>query len=349
LPSELLFRWVGETRTIPDAAPPVVESTMQVTRDEWTFYATEDGSHPLVVSSPSIDSDGNLLLVFQGGTAPCARGDEGTYSFDLSPTERALDLTVVSDPCAQRVAAMSGQWTRSACPTNHLCLGDLDAGHHVSVIYTPLVPFSDWHYTYGRFGYTVPDGWTNPEDNQDGYVLLPLDAPDGTGIYVFSDVLPHKQGLDPITHHCVSQPEEGVSTFASNIYDWIKSLDGLVITNEQLGTDVGGLNALAMDVAVDPSWKRTCGWPGELPGRPLFVNAQTTPEEGLDWGINGHIRQRLFLMVLGASDLIHDPNGQTHFEPARTLLVDIEAPDQQTFDALLPEAMPIVESFEFMP
>ena len=93
-----------------------------------------------------------------------------------------------------------------------------------------------------------------------------------------------------------------------------------------------------MDLSVDPSWTGTCGWPGEAPGLPLFVNAQTTPEEGLDWGINGDIRMRLFVLALSVSD-----PGQ----PGRALLVDIEAPDKQSWDALLTEASPIVDSFEF--
>ena len=70
------------------------------------------------------------------------------------------------------------------------------------------------------------------------------------------------------------------------------------------------------------------------------MNAQTTPEEGLDWGISGDGRMRLFILTVSASDL-----GQ----PAQNVLVDIEAPDKATFDALLLEAMPIVESFEFRP
>ena len=43
---------------------------------------------------------------------------------------------------------------------------------------------------------------------------------------------------------------------------------------------------------------------------------------------------RLFILELGQD---------------RTLLIDIEAQDKATWDALVPEAMPIVESFEFRP
>jgi hypothetical protein len=36
-------------------------------------------------------------------------------------------------------------------------------------------------------------------------------------------------------------------------------------------------------------------------------------------------------------------------QSAQNVLVDIEAPDKAAFDALLAEAMPIVETFEFRP
>ena len=33
-----------------------------------------------------------------------------------------------------------------------------------------------------------------------------------------------------------------------------------------------------------------------MPGVPLFVNAQTTPDEGFDWGIDSKGRMRLFIL-----------------------------------------------------
>lgn len=332
LPAALRYRWVGETRALPGVTPPAVESSMKIDAGRLTFYATEDWDHPLATSVASVDASGDVRLVFESGTAPCAQGDEGTYNFDLSPTERSLEVQAVSDTCAQRVEAITGSWTRSACPNDHLCLGDLDPGNHVSVLYTPLTPFGDWHYDYGQFGYTVPEDWTNPEDNPDGYVLLPVGAPDGTGIYVFSDVLAHEQALDPVNHHCVGKPASDVGSSAVAIHDWINSLDGLQVTGDDLNIEVGGLTGYSMDLAVNPAWAGTCGWPGELPGVPLFVNAQSTPQEGFDWGINGDIRMRLFLLDLG---------------PARTLLIDVEAPDKAGWDALVADAMPIVQSFDF--
>ena len=75
------------------------------------------------------------------------------------------------------------------------------------------------NYDYGRFGYAVPDGWTNPEDNPDGYVLTPQAAPEDAGIYVFSDVLAHSQDAG-----CPPQPAPGVGSSATAVHDWINSL-----------------------------------------------------------------------------------------------------------------------------
>ena len=265
-------------------------------------------------------------------TAIAAVGDDRldrAYAFDLSSTGRALTVRAVDDPCAARVAAISGAWTRIACPDSHNCLGDLDAGQHVSTLDTPFVRFVDWHYDYGRFAYSVPEGWSNPEDNQDGYVLVRRDAP---GIFVFSDVLPHAQGMDPVTKHCRIEPARGIGSSASAIHDWIRSLPGLRISNDQEDVSIGSVTGYSVDVSVDPAWNQTCGWPDEKPGVPVFVNAQTTPDEGLDWGINGEGHMRLFILSLA---------------PDRALLVDIEAQDKATWDALLNEAAQIVHTFDF--
>ena len=233
--------------------------------------------------------------------------------------------------CCRGSPRSSGAWTRIDCPDNHNCLGDLDAGPHASVIYTPFVPFADWQYDYGRFSYAVPDGWTNPEDNKDGYVLVPRAGPDGAGIYVFSDVLAHAQAHDPATGYCQAAPEPGVGSSAPELRDWIRSLPGLSVSHEDHVT-IGGLTGFSMDLSVDPGWKRTCGWPGATPGVPLFVNAQTTPDEGLDWGVDSKGHMRLFILRLDRD---------------RNLVVDIEAQDEAAWHALLVAAGPIVETFEF--
>lgn len=332
LPAALQYTWVGETRSIPELTPPAVESFMTLDRSRIQFFATEDWTSPIVTSSASLVGTDRVRLRLEADSVGCRTGDEGIYSFDLSSSGRALTVRAADDACASRVAAISGVWTRIACPDSHNCLGDLDAGQHVSTIYTPFARFADWQYEYGRFAYSVPEGWSNPEDNQDGYVLIRRDAPDGAGIFVFSDVLPHAQGIDPATKHCRIERAPGIGSSASAIHDWIRSLPGLRIANDREDVSVGTLKGYSLDVSVDPGWDHTCGWPDEKPGVPMFVNAQTTLDEGFDWGIIGDGRMRLFILSLGRD---------------RTLVIDIEAQDKATWDALLEEATPIVHSFEF--
>ncbi len=325
VPDALRYYWVGETRSIPGLTPPAVESNMKIDETGLTFHATEDWAHPLITSAVSIDPAGDVVLTLGVSSTGCIKGDVGTYAFNLSPSGRALDIEVRQDPCAMRAAALSGDWTRADCSENHLCLGDLDAGHHVSVIYTPFVRFTDHQYDYGRFGYTVPDGWTNPEDNPDGYVLLEQNGPEDAGIYLFSDVLAHSQAVG-----CPSEAAPGVGTSATAIHDWINSLPGLDVSNDA-SVQIGDLTGFTLDLALKPTWDVTCPW-DDTAAVPLFVNAQSTPEEGFDWGIGGDGRMRLFVLDLA---------------PDRTLLVDIEAQDSATWDALLIAAMPIVKSFQF--
>jgi hypothetical protein len=64
----------------------------------------------------------------------------------------------------------------------------------------------------------------------------------------------------------------------------------------------------------------------------MFTNGQTVDADNFDWGLTAGARMRLFLLDL--------PDG-------RTMLIDIEGQDQATWDALVPEAMPVVQSFQF--
>ena len=334
LPGGFRYLWEGETRSIPGLQPPAVESFMKLDERRMQFFASEDWNSPIVTSVASLVGADRVRVRLENDSVGCRRGTDGTYTFELSPSGRSLAVRVADDTCAARAAAIFGTWTRSACPDQRACLGDLDAGGHLSAIYTPFVRFSDWHYTYGRFGYTVPEGWSNPEDNQDGYVLTPRDGPDGAGVFVFSDVLAHAQGIDPAVGYCLSARAPGVGSSSAAIHDWIRSLPGIRIDHEEADVSIGGLSGFMMDLSMQPTWKGTCGGPDEKPGVPMFVNAQTTPDEGLDWRIVGDGRMRLFILSLG---------------PDRTLLIDIEAQDRAAWEGLLADGMQIVESFEFHP
>lgn len=331
LPTTLQYLWVGETRAIPGLTPPAVQSGLDLAHDEMGVYAQATG-RPILESAASLDGPDSLLFQLDGDSAGCRSGDVGTYTFTLSATGRALTLLAADDRCASRVAAISGDWVRAGCPPPGWCLGDLDPGRHVSAAFNPWAPPEALHYDYGRFSYVVPDGWQNTEDGGDGYVLAKQDAPGGTdelpgpAIRIWQDVLPNGQ-----TPGCERAPAPGVGHTARAIATWLSSLPSLTTTKPKSVT-IGGLNGFMLDVSMTPASNSTCPWMDGQPAATLFLNSD--PSSSFGWGNPGlDGSMRLFLLDLGGG---------------RTLLIDIEATDQATWKALVADAMPVVESFQFI-
>jgi hypothetical protein len=322
--------WVRDPHPIPGLSGPVNAAAILLDASTFGYFASVGAARPTTVldSAAGITTAGKLLLTLRATAAGCQAGEVGTY--DAAPSASGLTLTfqTINDACAARSAAFDGTWARAKCPSApQWCLGEMDPGPHVSINYEPFVRQPDWQFNYGRFAFTVPTGWLTQEDNADAYALAQVNGADGASLFVFSDVLAH-----PPDSACPATTAKRVGTSADAIYGWIRSLPGIRATNVAENAVVGGLHGYTLDVAVDPAW--TGGCPSATADRsiPLFVNAQSTPEEGLDWGLAPETRMRLFVLELG---------------PDRTLAIDIEAQDKATLDALVVEAMPIVTSFEF--
>jgi hypothetical protein len=325
VPEGLQFRWVGPTRQIPGLVPPPITSFLEVTAATEEFNAADTGPR-ILTSTASLDPKGNLEFVLNEDGSGCHAGDLGTYSFTLSPSGRALSLTAIADACAARVAAIVGDWIRANCPNGlNPCLGDVDPGEHVSVVFTPFVPPSNWRYNYGRFAFTVPDGWDNLEDGKDDYVLATRGAAPDTDILLIAGVAAHVQ--DKACSE-LAPPEPGVGTSPQAIAKWIGTIPGL-ITTKPTPTKVGGIQGVTLDVSVSPTSTHHCPFI-DAPGAQLF--SPSDPKSEFDFGVWGTGRMRLFLLDLG-----HE----------RTLMVDIAAQDKTTWGALVPDALPVVDSFHF--
>lgn len=323
LDTALRHLWVSTPRSIPGLPEPANAGAIELSGASLKVYPVVKAHDELVTvlsSRAELTNDGSARFELLADSLGCHKGDAGTYRLQLSTSERALTVLPLDEPCAARSAAVSGDWTLAACPTPGWCLGDLDPGPHVSINYVPFATFPEWAYSYGRFGYTVPDGWSNPEDSADGYWLAPKAGPEGSGIWVFTDPRAHKQGPD-----CPFELAN-VAPSASAIASWIASLPRLAVTNVKDVT-IGGLSGTQMDLAVTTPF--TCA-DGEINGVMLFRNAS---HDDFDWGIANTGRMRLFVLELA---------------PDRALVIDIEAQDDASWKALLPVAMPIVQSFQFL-
>ena len=329
LPAALRYVWIAQPREIPDLDEPAVSAVLVLKAATMEFNANDNDKLVLASGASAFDAR-SLRFELQADGSGCHRGDVGTYSYQLSSTGRGLSLGLLQDPCAARTAAITGSWNRAGtCPAGGVCLGDMDAGSHVSAVFTPFEPPSTWRYDYGRFAFTVPDGWDNLEDGKDDYVLATRDAPPDTDIFLQAGVAPHVQDA---ACSQLAPPEPGVGTSPLAIAKWIRRIPGL-ITTKPTPTEVGGIRGVTLDVSVSPASTHTCPF---SEGQTWQYGAQlfspSDPKSEFDFGVWGDGRLRLFLLDLGES---------------RTLMIDIEAQDKTTWDAMVPRAMPIIETFTF--
>jgi hypothetical protein len=325
IPEPLRHTWIAAPREIPGLDEPAISAVIVITEVTMEFNANDIGTLVLASRASAVDAR-TLRFELQADGNGCHRGDSGTYSYQLSPTGRGLSLHPLQDPCAARIAAINGSWNRAGtCPAGGLCLGDMDAGTHVSAVFTPFEPPSTWRYNYGRFGYTVPAGWANLEDGKDDYVLATRDAVPDADILLIAGVAPHVQGTACSE---LASPEPGVGTSPNALANWIRTLPGL-ITTKPTSMKIGEIQGVMLDVSVSPSSTHHCPFI-DVAGAQLF--SPSDPQSEFDFGVWGTGRMRLFLLDLGES---------------RTLMIDIEAQDQATWDALVPRAMPVTETFTF--
>ena len=273
LAAALQYQWIHDPTAVPGLVPAPNVASLKVTASSVGFYANvraDQNPTPILNSAAGVKTDGTVRLVLGRDEAGCHAGDEGTYELTASVSGLALVVRPLEDTCAVRKAAIAGEWTRASCPSApQWCLGDMDPGPHVSINYLPFVKAPDWDFDYGRFAFTVPEGWRTQEDSADGYVLIQRDGADGSGIFVFSDVLAHARSKE-----CTAKPATGVGSSAAAIDAWIRSRPGIKVTNAKDVT-VGGLRGSQIDIDVDPASAGRCPWTGDDPTVQLFVNAES--------------------------------------------------------------------------
>jgi hypothetical protein len=283
-----------------------------------------------VVSTASLATDGRIALESHADDWACRLGDAGTYAFDLSADGTTLTVWPENDACSARSEILRGDWARTPCRNpDGWCLGVLQPGTYTSGLFQALSSSSS-AYTYGQFSYAVPAGWENSEDWPGNYTLAKQNAPPNTGIFLLTDVLPHSQ-----VESCSETAAAGVGRTPAAFVDWLRTLPGLV-TTEPVAVTIGGHGGFMIDLSVAPDWTQTCPYSD---GKPIVSTVvDSRPGPGHDRNIVSPATARY--IFLAQPDFLASPDGTS-------LLIDIEAQDQATWDALIADAMPIVESFQF--
>jgi hypothetical protein len=312
-------RWLSTTPRQWSALPEV-SSTFLITIGSTEMVINNFKGD--VSSAISLIRTNSLNVTLHDATvySNCHLGDEGTYAIGLSPAGDILTLTAVTDPCSARRSILDGDWARSNCPSGASCLGDLQAGRHVTEYFHAYLAAPD------QLAYVVPEGWSNTNDGPT-YVLAKRNAPANTGIYLFPGVFPQSQADD-----CAAGASKDAERSAKTLADWLTTLPGLV-TTEPTPVKIGALTGFAVDVSIAPGWTQTCPNGQGKPVINTFTSADF-PDSSYRVALIGEARDRYVFLDLS------DGN---------TLLIDVTAPDKATFDDLVPEAMQIVESFRFTP
>lgn len=321
LPPELQSRWFGGHREFVQLDKG---STLLFTAGGFVMNESHrwDTIH-FLPSSAAMVGDGQLRLELTANGNGCEAGDVGLYSWSLSPSGRTLTITQDSDECAARSSAAPGVWWLAGCP-NELCLGALDAGTYQSQYIVPrLDPNAAWEPDFGGLTYSVPGGWANSNDAPESFELVPAsemppvaESDRRRNIGVFRQ--PSAMTQD---RPCSDEVEPGVGRTVDDLVAWLRTVPGLV-TTEPNPITIDGRSGQSLDISLDPSWTATCE--GESEPLLTYLNPGLAVGEGQ--------RARLILLDLGDSDVV---------------AIGVWTRDQAAFDAFIPEAMQVVESFRF--
>lgn len=328
LPNALLGTWMGAPGGLLGLDPEA--GMAAVFPDQNSFWMTQSASSSeLRVRADAVSLPRNRVqLTAQLADPDCDAGDVGVYRWTVTPSGQILTIVAETDACAARQTALRGTWELMDCPTaDDNCLGVVEAGTHASHFIDPfLANGEDWAPRFEAISYTVPDGWMNVEDWPAFFRLAPVDAPEGTGIYITSDVV-----LVSESDVCQDVQDLALGTTAGAMANAIADGPGLVVTPPAPVT-IGGLEGLRLDISRDPAWTAPCPWSEGRPARPIFTDR--SPTEGFNYGVEADSRARIYLLDVG---------------PGRAILVSAESLTSADYAAHVDELTAVVEALQFHP
>ena len=327
LPLSLRHPFLGPVRNV-DGLPAGNVSQLEFTGRSFVYH---NGTSELLRSVVGIDGD---ELVVRSGTnsVGCDPGTEGRYRLSASPQGSTRTIEPGNDDCPTRLAAIEGTWQRSDCHNpDNWCLGIVEAGTYQSQYFDPDAPTNDEaRPDFGALTWTVPDGWANSADWPSMFEIMRAAMYDAGGVNegaIVPDVITllGRPAAAQLHAGCPEGvPEPGVGTDRASLAAWVLAHPGLVATQAPDAT-IDGLTATVIDLEIAADWTETCDEVNPFVAAPLFVG-------DYHWAIGRNDRMRLILVDLPAGTTV-------------AITVDVE--EVATFDALVSEAMPIIETFDF--
>ena len=322
LPIELRRIWMGGHRGL---VVPGAGSLLNFNLPGFYFAQSAGSSAQLLQSAASPVGDGTFRLESTAAADACQKGDVGTYGWSLNSSGRILTVTEERDECPTRAGAIAGTWWLMDCPlSDDYCLGALEPGTYKSQFITPrLDPGATWSPVFGGVTYTVPDGWANAADWPDSLDLVPVSElpPVDPGDRSRSIVLNTQPSAMSQDKPCSDTVQLGVTRTVDALVTWLGTVTGLVTTAPTAIT-IDGHPGKWLDIRIDPAWTKKCA---DGTGPIVTYMMPGTAVMGTE-------RERLILVDLGDGDVLQ---------------ILVYAKGQAAFDAFVPQAMPVIESFKF--
>ncbi len=208
-----------------------------------------------------------------------------------------------SAPKAQSTVAAP---TTPGCPNPEggVCLGALEPGTYRTKSFAPGIT------------YTVDSGWANLEDLPGNFLLERPGDPRYLGIY---------QNVRAPAE-CEESWAPGLGATVDDLLGWYTSHPGLVVSANE-SVNVGGLDGVFIDIALDPTWTVTCAYSEGMPVVPVFIGDGTSQVHHV---MLPGFELRLYLL---------DWNGGN-------VLIEVGA-EGTSLEAYLTEVIPIIELLEF--
>ena len=334
IPDALLHSWERPLAVTPGTAP--WGSGFVTVASSVIDFGPEPGAKASR-STIAVAGPDTLTITATNETKGCGVGNVGTYRWLLEGKDTVLTLTAIGgDACAAREEALAGQWVRSDFPPNGPGGGDptLTPGKHATSVFDPLAdPASPM-----RLSYTVPAGWQVIDDSTPAFLLHRFvegaKGEPNTDTVIGVLIQPRIAADLPAGAAC--GPFGEAPGFGSGVADLVAAIRARpgVVASAPAAVTIGGYAGRMLDLELASSWTGGCAGPmGPVIGVPIVVEAG--PAIGPSIGLVPHHPIRLILLDLTGG---------------RTLAIaiqDLASPGPDLFQALMEQAMPVVESFEF--
>jgi hypothetical protein len=332
VPSMLRHTWARPYQVAP--GPDVYGSGFLAVTPRQIHYGREPGA---AASTSSIAATGPaaLEITATGETKGCAAGDSGAYRWTLQGSDTVLTLTPISaDACAARQTVLAGQWVRDFGPQPVLG-GALPAGSHTTSVFDPLGDAG----SPTHLAFAVPEGWRLMADQVGSFNLQrlpndrsgdPLAEPQ---IAAFTN--PRLEADFAPGDACAPTSDApGVGGRLEELVGAIVSRPGVVAT-PPADVTIAGHQGRLLDLRLAASWRGGCSdVSGPVVGLPILHQGGSI--RGPVVGLGPGQAVRLILVDVGGS---------------RTLAIAIfpTAKQSSDFEQHVAEAMPVIESFQFVP